>query len=305
MKHQVAAQQRQRAQTKRKYIASEAAPSAAFQAKLAASGGIVAVSSLAKNKLDFSGGRQQAPAAAQSANGPQHTRFDDSGQPVKAEAAAAAPAATGAASNKSAAQLLRERLKGGGGGGGSSSGGQPAEQQQQAAADGVKTEPQEGQQDSGPVPEPSPKRVKVEGAGSQDSDGDKNMSDAVSPSAAAAANGAADEAAQQGVKQEGDGTMEDVAALPEDEVSGPTLWRSAWVCAGLGCAGCWLQYCGIGFLHPACSTAACVCVAPSCQLFSGFLGIRQELNNQCCPALCAVRCALCWPVLAVHGCRGW
>jgi hypothetical protein len=222
VKHQVAAQQKQRAQTKRKYIASEAAPSASFQAKLEASGGIVPVRSLAKNQLDFSGSnRQQGGQSAH--NGAQHTRFDDNGQPVKAEggaaaaaAAAAPPAATGAASNKSAAQLLREKLKGGG-----SSSGQPAEQQQQQeTADGVKAEPAEGgggQQDSGPVPEPSPKRVKVEG--SQDSDGDKNMPDAVSPSSAAAAAAAANGGAQQqGVKQEGDGTMEDVAALPEDEV---------------------------------------------------------------------------------------
>jgi hypothetical protein len=192
VKHQVAAQQKQRAQTKRKYIASEAAPNAAFQAKLEASGGIVPVSSLAKNKLDFAG--RQPPPAAAAANGAQHTRFDDSGNPIQAETAAQAGPSQGAGSNKSAAQLLREKLKVG-------SAEQPA----------VKVEGEEQQQDSGPVPEPSPKRVKRDG--SQESEGDKDMSDAVSPSAAAAAG------AENGAQQEADGAAGDGAALPEDEVS--------------------------------------------------------------------------------------
>lgn len=219
MKHQNAAQQKQRAQTKRKYIASEAAPNASFQAKLEASGGIVPVSSLAKNKLDFSG-RHPPPAAA--ANGAQHTRFDDDGNPVKVEAEAApAGPAPGAASNKSAAQLLREKLKGGGSGGGGGGGGasssQPAAdaQQQQEQPPEAKSESQGQPQESTPVPEPSPKRVKLEG--SQDADGDKTMSDAVSPSAVAAPDAANGSEAQQGVN-DGDGTMEDVSALPDDEV---------------------------------------------------------------------------------------
>jgi hypothetical protein len=205
VKHQVAAQQKQRSQTKRKYIASEAAPNAAFQAKLEASGGIVPVSSLAKNKLDFAG--RQPPPAAAAANGAQHTRFDESGNPVKAEAAASAGPSQGAGSNKSAAQLLREKLKGGAAGP-SSSAGQAAVQQQPAA----NVEGEEQQQDSGPVPEPSPKRVKRDG--SQESEGDKDMSDAVSPSAAAVAG------AENGAQREGDGAVADVAALPEDYVSG-------------------------------------------------------------------------------------
>jgi hypothetical protein len=217
VKHQQHAEQKQRAQVKRKYIASSSAPSAAFKAQLEATGGIVAVSSLAKNKLDFSG----AKAAANGA--PKHTRFDDNGNPAAAgqAAAAAAAAAAPAASNKSAAQLLREKLKGAGSS-------QPPEQQQQAAAKEETQEPQQQQQqsgesgqDSGPLPGPLTKRAKVDG--SQDTDGDKLMSEAVSPSSAAAAaaadaDGVSAMQESQEVKQEGDGAMEDIAALPEDEV---------------------------------------------------------------------------------------
>jgi hypothetical protein len=84
-------------------------------AKAEAAGEIFAVSSLAKNKLDFSG---RAAAKQQ----PQHIRFDEQGQAEGGAAAAGQAAAEGdaaaaaaKASNKSAAQLLRERLMKGGG----------------------------------------------------------------------------------------------------------------------------------------------------------------------------------------------
>jgi len=213
----VAAQQKQHAQSKRKYIASEAAPNSSFQAQLEASGGIVPVSSLAKNKLNFSG-KQQPPAAA---NGTQHTRFDEAGNPIKAEPPAAAPApAQGAGSNKSAAQLLKERLKAGA----SSSKAPEQQQEQEGVKEEVKQEQQlEGGQDSGgPVPEPVTKRVKLEG--SQDEDGDKTMSDAVSPSAAAAVVPSTEGAEEQQAEAEGVDGMNAVANLPEDEVSRD--WRT-------------------------------------------------------------------------------
>jgi len=84
VKHQQHADKVRRAQVKRKYIASDAAPSAEYQAKLEASGGIVAVSSLSKNKLDFSGGKSQ------------HTRFNEDGQAIKQEPSSAAAAAAAA-----------------------------------------------------------------------------------------------------------------------------------------------------------------------------------------------------------------
>jgi hypothetical protein len=226
VKHQQHAEQKQRAQVKRKYIASSSAPSAAFKAQLEATGGIVAVSSLAKNKLDFTGAKAAAAAAANGA--PKHTRFDDNGNPAAGQAAAAAAPAA-AASNKSAAQLLREKLKGSAAGSS-----HPPEQQQQAAA--AKEGPEEPQQqeqqqqlaergqDSGQLPEPLTKRVKVDS--SQDTDGDNVMGDTLSPASAAAAaaataaaaDGVATKQESQEVQQEGDGAMEDIAALPEGEV---------------------------------------------------------------------------------------
>eukprot|EP00879_Flechtneria_rotunda_P006001 GHRR01006312.1.p1 GENE.GHRR01006312.1~~GHRR01006312.1.p1 ORF type:complete len:847 (+),score=333.75 GHRR01006312.1:449-2989(+) len=232
-----------RAQQKRKYIASSAAPSAEFQAKLEAKGGIIPVSSLAKSKLDFSGAKPPG----------KHTRFDDNGNPQPSEdsatAADAQAAATDAAlattaaggSNKSAAQSLRERLKAAvvkkqqdEQAAAAAAGGmqqhqpqiksEPTDQQQaepsSSGVDGMDTDqPAEGvatananggaaaaggDSDAATPREPSPKRYKVDGI---DGDGDRTMTDA---DAAAGAYAGDDEH----TGKDGDG----MAGLPDDEV---------------------------------------------------------------------------------------
>lgn len=199
IKFQQQADRAKRSQQKRKYIqASEAAPSDVFRAQLEATGGIVAVSSLAKNKLDFSGAKPN-----------QHIKFDDEGQPQQTQPAAA-PAGLG--SNKSAAQLLRDKLKAGN----SSTAEMKQEPQdgcvdmdssQAAGANGLGTSSPPaalvengGSGDSTPTPgEPSPKRARTAEA---DDCADVNMADA-----------------GQNIKQE-EGPADEAAAA--DKPEGPT-----------------------------------------------------------------------------------
>jgi hypothetical protein len=203
----MAADKARRAQTKRKYIASEAAPSAAYIQKAEAAGEIRPVSSFAKNKLDFSGAAAKAAAAALGAKQPQHIRFDEQGQAEGAAAAAEQTAAEGdaaagaKASNKSAAQLLRERLMKGGGSSSNAAAADVKEEPAAAAAgdaDGTASPPAavngaaaaaaavngSGEESSATPGEPSPKRART----AEPPEDDGEMADA-----AAAADGQPDE----------------------------------------------------------------------------------------------------------------
>ncbi|WIA08554.1 hypothetical protein OEZ85_007986 [Tetradesmus obliquus] len=93
VKYQVAADKARKAQTKRKYIASEAAPSAAFIEKASTAGDIKPVSSFAKHKLDFTGAAAKAAAAADAAGQPDEVMEAADGDDAPAAAAAAAAAA--------------------------------------------------------------------------------------------------------------------------------------------------------------------------------------------------------------------
>uniref|UniRef100_A0A383WIN0 5'-3' exoribonuclease 2 n=1 Tax=Tetradesmus obliquus TaxID=3088 RepID=A0A383WIN0_TETOB len=225
VKYQVAADKARKAQTKRKYIASEAAPSAAFIEKASTAGDIKPVSSFAKHKLDFTGAAAKAAAAAGGAKQPQHIRFDEAGAAEGAAADQAAAegeaAAAAKASNKSAAQLLRERLmKGGGSSSDAAAAAAPAKAEPAAAADGTASPPAavaangangaagngSGGESSATPGEPSPKRART-----AEPDGEM-AEDAGAAAAAADAAGQPDE-----VMEAADGDDAPAAAAAEDE----------------------------------------------------------------------------------------
>jgi hypothetical protein len=130
--------QAKRTAMKRKYFASEAAPSADFQAKLEAAGDIKPVKESWRGGLQLNGGAGSKPLPPVS-SAPKHVRFGEDGQPLPGPPPAAAGGAAGAGpegaaaaapkSNKSAAQQLRDRMKGGAGGAAAAS--DNGEQQQQ------------------------------------------------------------------------------------------------------------------------------------------------------------------------------